>query len=139
MRAPDRTRPSIADQAWDWAVSVPEMAWVAARIIARRARATRLCPVDEAAEQLVEMGVDLSVRQIRMIYKRFKVYTEKEKRFRFGQMRTVRLVDPKELAHYAGLTRSERIAQRPWMADGYLEGYEWNTKVGTSRISAGYG
>lgn len=139
MRAPDRSKPSIQDQAWHWAVSVPEMAWVAARIIARRARTDRLCLPDEASERLLKVGVELSVAQIQKIYRRLKVYSEKEKRFRFGQIRWVRLVDPKELAHYAGLSYNERIKQHPWMPDDYLEGYEWDTKVGTSRISAGYG
>ncbi len=139
MRAPDRSKPSVADRAWHWAISVPEMAWVAARIIALEARHRRLCPVDEASEKLGKIGVDLNAAQIRMIYKRHKIYTEKEKRFRFGQMRWVRLVDPKELAHYAGLSYPERLKQRPWMSNGYLEGFKWNTKVGISRTTAGYG
>ncbi len=137
MREPDRTKPTIQEQAWDQAISDAEMVWIAARLIAMEARRRRLCPVDEAAERLAKIGVDLTVAQIRMIYKRGKVYTEKVQRFRFGQMRTIRLVDPKELAHYATLDRGERIAHRPWMTEDYLEGYTWNTKVGMSRISVG--
>lgn len=133
MREPDRSRPSIQEQAWDWAATAPEMAAVAARIMALKARERRLCPLPEATEHLAQMGITLRPPQIRMIYQRGKIYTEKELRFKSGQMRWMRLVDPKELAYYISLPWAGRRDKKPWMDKGYLEGYEWKTTTAITR------